>query len=285
LYSSVQVARAGWLAADEAREQGVHSRLAPGAALLHCTHAHATLAFAPSDLTCVLASSPARQAIFATQVFPPAPHFAPGTPLALGVAATFGPWTVRCDAVDALDAEGRSLLAAPALSMWDVLTGDFCYHLPLLPVDEAASALAAATLAADADGAAAGAAAPAPSLGLRIALAPVMPPVRGMAHDLRAALPLVVSGCDGDEPEQDGDGAAAAAPADTQDGCADEEGAAAHDSDVAAGGAGGGGGAPRIYVVRGWCAAALAAPRCVRVRITYTRPKRTAAESDAAAPA
>ena len=120
----------------------------------------------------------AHQAIFATQVFPPAPHFASGTPLALGAAATFGPWTVRCDAVDALDADGHSLLTAPPLSMWDVLTGDFCYHLPLLPVDEAASAVAAATLIADADVAAAGGAVPSASLGLRVAVAPIMPPVR-----------------------------------------------------------------------------------------------------------
>jgi len=187
------------------------------------------------------------QAIFATEMFPRVPHYTPGTPLRLGAAASFGPWTVRCDIVDALDAAGSRRLEAPPLDVWDVARGAFEYHLPLLEVDEAAAADAACS--------------PPPGasawLGLRIASAPHMPPVRDMEGELRAALPLVVCGCAGDNPEFCAAPNAVDAPA--SDGVE-------HAGDAGAMAA--------VFAVRRWSAEALAAQHCVRVRTTYTRPPR-----------
>ena len=175
-------------------------------------------------------------------------HYAPGTPLRLGVAATFGPWTVRCDIADAVDASGNRRLEAPPLDVWDVARGEFEYCLPLLEVDEAAAREASAAPGA-------------PWLGLRTALAPHMPAVRDMEGDLRAALPLVVCGCGGDAPDS---GAAPPADAAHADAGLDHT---QHAGDAA-------GAAESTFEVRRWSAAALAAPRCVRVRTTYTRPPR-----------
>lgn len=188
------------------------------------------------------------QAIFATEMFPRVPHYTPGAPLRLGVAASFGPWTVRCDIVDALDAAGSRRLEASPLDVWDVARGEFEYHLPLLQVDEAAAADAESSLPHGAAG----------WLGLRTASAPHMPPVREMEGELRAALPLVVCGCAGDNPEF------CAAPGAAGDAAgADGMGHAGDAGAVAA-----------VFAVRRWSAEALAAPRCVRVRTTYTRPPR-----------
>ena len=203
------------------------------------------------------------QAIFATELLPRERHYAPDTPLRLGVDAAFGPWTVRCDAVDAVDASGRRRLEAPPLDVWDVVRGDFEYHLPLLDVDEAAAAAGAS-------------AAPPPGaawLGLRTAIAPHMPPVRDMESELRAALPLVVCGCGDDDPEIYD--APAAGGAEEAGGAGDTRHPG--DADAAASGA-------ATFAVRRWSAAALAAPRCVRVRTTYTRPPRARHDAgDAAA--
>jgi len=189
------------------------------------------------------------QAIFATDVFPKGRrHYAPGTPLRLGVAAPFGPWTVSCDLADAVDASGNHRLEAPPLDVWDVARGEFEYCLPLLEVDEAAARDASAPLL--------------PGwLGLRTALAPHMPPVRDMEGELRAALPLVVCGCGGDAPESRAAPPAGAAPADA--GVARN----VHAGDCT-------GVAEPTFELRRWPAAALAATRCVRVRTTYTRPPR-----------
>jgi hypothetical protein len=205
------------------------------------------------------------QALFATDVFPRALHFAPGAPLLLGVAASFGPWSVRCDVVDARGADGAPRLRAPALTLWDVLSADFSYHLPLLPVDEAAAASGADAAAAAAAATAAGT----PWLGLRTAAAPRMPPVAHMPFELRAALPLVVTGCDGDD-----------AVASGGDGGGGDDGSDVEEAEDAESDAppGGGDAAPRI-IIRRWSATALAAPRCVRVRITFTRPRRAAPEA------
>ena len=176
-------------------------------------------------------------------------HYTPGTPLRLGEAATFGPWTVRCDVADAVDASGNRRLEAPPLDVWDVARGEFEYCLPLLEVDETAARNPAAPAA--------------PGwLGLRTALAPHMPAVRDMEGELRAALPLVVCGCGGDAPDSH-----AAPPADAAH--ADSAGVdhALHTNDPS-------GAAEATFEVRRWSAEALAAPRCVRVRTTYTRPPR-----------
>ena len=175
-------------------------------------------------------------------------HYTPGTPLRLGEAATFGPWTVRCDVADAVDASGNRRLEAPPLDVWDVARGEFEYCLPLLEVDETAARNPAAPAA--------------PGwLGLRTTLAPHMPAVRDMEGELRAALPLVVCGCGGDAPESNAAPPADAAPADAG------MGHAQHTDD-------GSGTAEPTFELRRWCAEALAATRCVRVRTTYTRPPR-----------
>ena len=174
----------------------------------------------------------------------------PNTPLRLGVATTFGPWTVRCDIVDAVDASGSRRLDAPPLDVWDVVRGDFEYHLPLLEVDEAAAVDPSAALQPGAAG----------WLGLRIAAAPHLPPVRDMELELRAALPLVVCGCAGNSSEF----CPAPAPGAAEDSGAD---GGLHAADAAGAGDG-------SFAVRRWSAAALEAPRCVRVRTTYTRPPR-----------
>jgi hypothetical protein len=83
-----------------------------------------------------------------------------------------------------------------------------------------------------------------------------------MEADLRAVLPLVVCGCAGDNPEF------CPAPADAHDAAEDAGSDGAQHADAAATPA-----AP-IFAVRRWSAAALEAPRCVRVRTTYTRPPR-----------
>jgi hypothetical protein len=247
-----QAARVQRVAAAEAREPRVHLRHAPGARNSRMRHLRSR------SLSNALLST---QAIFAAEVFPRVPHFAPGAPLRLGADASFGPWTVRCDVVDAADTSGACRLAAPPLSMWDVLSGDFSYCVPLPASDGAGDADAPA----DAD-----------ALGLRIAAAPHMPPVHGMDHDLRAVLPLAVCGCDGDAVEGGGGGDDDA----TSSGeVADDEHAGAQ-TDRASGA-----GAPETFSVRRWSAAALAAPRCVRVRITFTRPRRAARDAAADAPA
>lgn len=190
------------------------------------------------------------QAIFATAVFPPKPHFTPGTPVQLGVPAVFGPWTVRCDVVDATgDNSGQCMLTAPPLTMWDVLTGDFSYHLPMLALDNVAAHAATA---------------PAPGAWLRLASAPVMPPLHGLDYELRCALPLVVCDCDGDDPST-GDTAITDAADDAPAGATDAQSYG-----------------PR-FIVRRWSAAALAARQCVRVCITYARARRGDVHAEAAA--
>ena len=168
-----------------------------------------------------------------------------GTPLRLGVPAAFGPWTVLCTAVDAVAEDGSRRLAAPPLGLWDILSADFSYHVPLLPVDEAAAhadapfeeLVAAAAAAAGDKG----------WLGLRTAVSPHMPPLRDMDPELRAALLLVVCGVDGADAADE-----AAVGAGTPE-----------DADAAL-----------AFSVRRWPAEALAAPRCVRVRVTFTCARR-----------
>lgn len=166
------------------------------------------------------------QAIFAGPLFPAVAHFQPGVPLLLGCPAAFGPWTVTCDIVPAEDpATGAPRLAAPPVTMWDVLSGAFAYHLPLTAEDEAACWPPAASWT-----------------GLRTAAQPHMPPVLHMAPELRAVLPLVVTGTgDGDAPPSE----------------LSEPGAAP------------------TFSVRRWSRDDIAAPRCVRVSMRYERPQRS----------
>jgi len=189
---------------------------------------------------CIFLHSPL-QAIFSSDIFPRDKqlHFTAGAPVEPGVEYTFGPWRVMCEPVDEPLADNH----AKPVSMWDVLTGRFSYAIPHPDdVDTGAS---------EEDSAAPGRG-DVPT-GLRLAVAPRMPPLRGMQRALRAALPLVVVGPDRDGTECDDE--------------EDEGGGGGEEDDGELKG-------EPTFRVRAWTPSELACSRCMRVSIRYERTRR-----------
>jgi hypothetical protein len=176
------------------------------------------------------------QGIFAPDVFPQQPHFPAGQPLRLGSATAFGPWTVQIDHLD----QPLPPIGEP-LTLWDVLSGEISYTLPLNQQDADAAASDGEPFAP-----------PAPWLGLRTAVAPRLPPLRGLPRRLRRELPLVVTGED-------------------RDGCEGE-------SESEEEGEGGRARREPTFRVRAWTVEEAARRGCVRVSMRYTRPRRTLAQ-------